>query len=80
MVSHIELCLPKKPPAPNNIGEGLKGPQRQFWKEDLFVQYDKNRNDSLISALTPIKFLPDVTKLIHSLISPSIEEGDCSDA
>ena len=32
VVSHIEVCLPKKPPTPKNIGEGLKGLQRQFWK------------------------------------------------
>ena len=32
VVSHIEVCLPNKPTTPNNIGEGLNGPQRQFWK------------------------------------------------
>ena len=32
VVSHLEVDLPKKPPTPKNIGEGLKGPQRQFWK------------------------------------------------
>ena len=30
VVSHIEVSLPYKPPTPNNIDEGLKGPQRQF--------------------------------------------------
>ena len=30
MVSHIEAHLPKKPLAPRNIGEGLKGDQRSF--------------------------------------------------
>ena len=70
MVSHIELCLPKKPPAPNNIGEGLKGPQRQFWKEALFVQYDKNKNFKHILAPIPIKSLPEGTKLFRSLIAP----------
>ena len=25
VVSHLEAHLPKKPPTPNNIGEGLKG-------------------------------------------------------
>ena len=27
VVSHLEVHLPKKPPTPNNISEGLKGPQ-----------------------------------------------------
>ena len=31
-VSHLEVSLPNKYPTPKNIGEGLKGPQRQFWK------------------------------------------------
>ena len=29
VVSHLEFCIPKKPPTPKNIGEGLTGPQRQ---------------------------------------------------
>ena len=36
VVSHLEVCLPKKPPTPNNIGDALGGPQRQFCKEALF--------------------------------------------
>ena len=32
VVSHLEVRLPKKPPTPNNIGEGLKGIHRKFWK------------------------------------------------
>ena len=28
VASHIEVCLPKKPPTPKNIGEGLSGLQR----------------------------------------------------
>ena len=35
--SHLEFSLPKKPPTPNNIGEDLKVPHRQFWKEALFL-------------------------------------------
>ena len=65
---------------PRNIGDYLGGPQRQFWKEDLFVQYDKKKNLSLLSAPTPIKPLPEGTKVLRSLIAPSIKEGDCSDA
>ena len=80
MVSHLEVCLPKKHPTPNNIGDALGGPQRQFWKEDPFVQYDKNKNVSLLSAPIPIKSLPEGTKLLRSLIAPSIKEGECSDA
>ena len=80
VVSHLEVRLPKKPPTPNNIGEDLGGPQRQFWKEALFVQYDKNKNVSLLSDPIPIKSLPEGTKVLRSLIAPSIKEGDCSDA
>ena len=39
LVSHLEFNLLEKPITPNNIGEALKGPQRQFWKYALFVQY-----------------------------------------
>ena len=36
VVSHIEVRLPKKPPTPNNIGEGLSCPKIQLCKEALF--------------------------------------------
>ena len=62
VVSHLEACLPKKPPTPKNIGEGLKGPQRKFWKEALFVKYYRNRDVSLLLAPIPIKFLPEGKK------------------
>ena len=48
VVSHIEVLLPKKPPTPNKIGEGLKVSQRKLWKEALFVQYDKNKYSNII--------------------------------
>ena len=75
MVSHLEFCLPRKTPTPKKTGEGLKGPQRQFWKEALFVQYDKNKNKnvSLLSTLIPIKYFPEVTKFLCSLITVSIK-------
>ena len=78
VVSNIEVCLPNKPLTPKNIGDALGGPQRQFWKEALFVQYEKNKNISLLSAPIPIKYLPEVTKVLRSLIYPSIREGYCS--
>ena len=80
MVSYLEVRLPKKPPTPKNIGDDLCGPQRQLWKEALFVQYDKNKHISLLSAPIPIKYLPEGTKILQSLIAPSIKEGDCYDA
>ena len=80
MVSHLEVRLPKKPPTPKNIGDALGGPQRKFWKESLFVQYEKNKIVSLLSAPIPIKPLPEGTKVLRSLIALSIKEGDCSDA
>ena len=80
MVSHLEVCLTKKPPTPKNIGDDLGGPQRQFWKEALFVQYEKNKNVSLISGPIPIKSLPEGTKVLRSLIAPTIKKGKCSDA
>ena len=80
MVSHLEVRLPNKPPIPNNIGESLVGTQRQFWKEALFVKYDKNKNVRLLSATIPIKSLPEGTKALHSFVAPSIKEGDFYDA
>ena len=79
MVSHLEVCLPNKTLTPKNIGDALGGPQRKLWKEALFVQYEKNKNVSLISAPIPIKSLPEGTKFLRSLIATSIKEGDCSD-
>ena len=78
VVSHLEVCLPKKPTIPKNIDEGLKFPQRQFWKEALFVQYDKNKHVSLILDPTPIKSIPEEKEILCSLIGPIIREGDCS--
>ena len=58
VVLHLEVRLQNKPTTPKNIGEGLKGHHIQFWRESLFVKYDKNRNVSLLSAPIPIKYLP----------------------
>ena len=80
MVSHLEVLLPNKPPTPKNIGDALGGPQRQFWKESLFVQYDENKNVSLLSDPTPIKSLHEGTKVLCSLVAPSIKEGYYYDA
>ena len=80
MVSHIEVLLAEKPITPKNIDEYLKGPKGKLLKEDLFVKYDKNKNVSLLSDPIPIKSLPDGTKLLRSLIYPSIKEDKRSDA
>ena len=48
VVSHPEVYLLNKPPTLKNIGEGLKGSHIQFWKEASFLQYDKNKNVSLL--------------------------------
>ena len=42
-VSNIEVVLPNKPTTTKNIDEGLKGPQRKFWKEALLIQYEKKK-------------------------------------
>ena len=38
VVSHIEKTI-----TPINIGEAIKGPHKQIWKEALFVKYEKNK-------------------------------------
>ena len=76
MVSHLEVRLPKKPPTPKNIGDALGGPQRRFWKEALFVQYDKNKNVSLLLDPIPIKSLPGGTKVLRSPVASSVKEGE----
>ena len=43
VVLNLEVSLQKKAPTPKNIDEGLKVPQSQFWKEALFVKYEKNK-------------------------------------
>ena len=72
MVSHLEFLPPYKPFTPNNIGEYIKIPHRQFWKEALFLQYNKNKNVRTIFAPVLIKSLPDRTKVLRSLILPQI--------
>ena len=79
VVLHLESCLPDKPLYPNKIGEAFTFPQRQLWEEDLFLQYDRKKNVSLFLATITIKNLPEVTKVIRSLIAPIIKEGDYSD-
>ena len=67
--SHIEVILPKEPPTPKNIGEGVKGPQKQFRKEAIFVKYEKNISVSLI--LLPSQSNPPLKEKyssIHSLL------------
>ena len=64
VVLHLEVRLPEKPLNPKNIGEAIKGPHRKFRREDLFVQYGKNKNVSLPLATIRIKPLPDVTKVL----------------
>ena len=44
------------------------------------MQYEKNKNFILLLAPIPIKYLPEGKKILCSLISPSIKEGDCCDA
>ena len=78
MVSHLEVCLPNKPPKPKNIGEDSKVPQRKLWKEALFMKYEKNKNASLLSYPTPIKSLPEGKKLLRLLIFTIIKECDYS--
>ena len=48
VVSHLEVRLSEKHLTPKNIGEDIKGPQRQFWKEALCVQYEKNKYSNLL--------------------------------
>ena len=80
MYSHVEVFLPDNPITPNNIGEALKGPQRQLLKEVLFVQYEMNKNVSLISDTIPIKSLHEVIKVLHLIITPRTKECGCYDA
>ena len=80
VISHPEVRLTNKPLIKKNIGEALKVPQRQLWQEDLFLKYYKNKNISLTWYLIPIKYLPDGTKVLHSVIAQIIKEGYYSDA
>ena len=79
MVSHIEVCLLEKSPTPKNIGEAFNGSQRQFWKKDLFMKYNKNKSVILTLDTIPIKSLPEGKKVPRLLISTSIKEGGFSD-
>ena len=83
VVSHPEVSLPDKSPTPKNIGEGLKGPERQLWKEALFVQYDKNKipaffqipsqsNPSLKKKNSSVHSLLLVLRMVNFLINGSL--------
>ena len=80
VVSHLEFRLQKKHATPKNIDEYLKVPWRKLRKEALVVNYDKNKNVSLLSDPITIIYLPEGTKVLRSLIAPSIKKGYCSDA
>ena len=55
VVSHLEFRLPKKPPTPNNIVEGLSGPQRQLWKKSFFsILQEQKCHPSFISRTNQI--------------------------
>ena len=43
VASHLEVCLPRKPPTPKNIDEGLSGTKRQFWKESLLFNMKRTK-------------------------------------
>ena len=72
LVSHLEVFLSEITPTPNNIAEALKDPEKQLCKEALYLQYDKNKNVSPLLSCIPIKSLPELTKFLSPLISPSI--------
>ena len=63
VVPHLGFSLSEKPLTPKNLGEYLKGPQRQLCKEVSCFQYDKNKKFSLLSDPIPIKPLPDLKKV-----------------
>ena len=44
------------------------------------MQYYKNKDISLLLDPILIKYVPEETKILHSLIYPIIKEGDYSDA
>ena len=77
VVSHSEVCLPHKSIVPKTIWDYPKGPQRQVWRELLFVQYNNNKNINLLSAPLALKYLLKFTKVLRYLISPGITKGDC---
>ena len=75
VVSHLEIYLTKKPPTPKNIGEALGSPQRNSGEKFFFVQYEKNKNIKLLSDLIPIKYLPEGTKVLRSIVATIIKES-----
>ena len=80
VVSNLEVRLPQKLLAINNIGDSIKFPQRQLWKGVLSMKYDNNNNINPKLAPLPIKWLHKGTKVMSSLIEPGIKQGDCSNA
>ena len=80
VVSHLEVFLPQKPLLAKNIGHAIKGPQHHLWKENLFVQYDKEIVSTYYQPQLTIQSLPKIDKLLISLISPGIDQVDLSDA
>ena len=79
MVFNNEVFLPETPLIPRNIGEALKGPQIQFWKESLVLQYDKKKCQTSFGYHT--NQIPPLWKnFLRSPISTSISEVNCSDS
>ena len=80
MVYRLEIRLQEKPVTQKNICGVLKFHQIQYCKYALLVQYYKNKYFSLLLSPILIKSLPEGTKVVHSIIDPSIKEGGYSDA
>ena len=76
----LKFVTQRNLPQQRILEKALSGPQIKFCKEALFVKYDKKKNVSLLSAPTPIKSLPEGTKVLRSLIATSIKECYCYDA
>ena len=59
---------------PNNIGDAIKVPQSELWKEYLFVQYDQKNNTNLLPLPIPVKSPIKGKKVLRSLMVPGIKQ------
>ena len=74
--SHMAV-LPTKPDLPTSYHRGLKGPDREHWRQAAFSQYDKNRKIGLFSSPTPRENVPADKKVLPAVLAPKIKShGD----
>ena len=76
VVSNLEVYLLYEPIVSKNLEDCLNFTEPQLWREALFFHYDENKNFNILLESITINYLPNITKLLMSLILLGIKQDD----